>query len=62
MKKIIIYFLFIILYLLVTFFGLGPVLMADGTNMERLYTLMIVLMFYGIITFALIWLKKIFHE
>jgi len=41
--------LLIIVFLLVTFFGLGPVLMADGVIQERLMTLAIVLFLYVII-------------
>ncbi|PKM49611.1 MAG: hypothetical protein CVV02_15355 [Firmicutes bacterium HGW-Firmicutes-7] len=62
MKRILFYSIFVILYVLVTFFGLGPALMADGTNKERLYTLIVVLMLYGILTIALLWLKRKSNE
>ncbi|NLY85294.1 MAG: hypothetical protein GX077_02950 [Tissierellia bacterium] len=46
--KIIGHIIFIILFLLISFFGIGPVLMADGTSEERILTLIIVLLIYGI--------------
>ncbi len=50
---------FIILFALVTFFGIGPVLMADGTLNERLLTLAIIIIIYIILIFAFrYWLKK----
>lgn len=36
--KLLIYIIFIALYMGVTFFGLGPVLLADGSMLERLLT------------------------
>ncbi len=45
-----VYIIFILLYLLVTFFGLGPVLLADGTQQERMMTLVIVLILYALLT------------
>ncbi len=49
MIKKIIYIVLILLLLLVTLFGLGPVLYADGTNTERMVTLVIVLALYAVI-------------
>jgi len=46
------YIVFLILLLLVTFFGIGPVVFADGVMTERLITLAIVIIIY-IILFAL---------
>lgn len=43
--------IFIIFYLLVTFFGLGPVLFADGVVQERIYTALIVIAIYGVLTY-----------
>lgn len=48
--KWLIYTVFIIMYLLVTFFGLGPVLLADGTATERAITLLIVIAIYILLT------------
>jgi hypothetical protein len=36
--------LFLTAFLLVTFFGIGPVLLADGSMQERLFTLLLVLL------------------
>lgn len=44
----------IILFILVTFFGIGPILMADGSIEERLITLGIVILIY----MFLIWLFR----
>ena len=44
---------FIVLYLLVTFFGLGPVLYADGVMKERIITALIVLVIYVSLNFCL---------
>ena len=53
----ILFFTFIsIAFLLVTFFGLGPVLLADGTFTERMLTLLVVLLLY----FFLGWICKRF--
>jgi len=58
--KIIYYILIIIAFLLVTFFGLGSVLMADGQIQERMLTLLVVLALYAL----LIWftIKVINHS
>lgn len=50
MMKWLIYAIFIVLYLGVTFFGLGPVLYADGSIQERMLTLGIVLLIYVSLT------------
>lgn len=49
MKVKLIYGILVILTILVTIFGLGPVLFADGTDRERLITLLIVLVIYLLI-------------
>lgn len=53
MKNTIIVIIFALLFALVTFFGLGPVLIADGTTQERLLTLLIVLLLYVILGYSL---------
>jgi hypothetical protein len=53
-----IYFIFIILYVGVTFFGLGPVLLADGSMQERLMTLLVVIVIYVILTGCLLLWRK----
>ncbi|OLS41404.1 hypothetical protein [Bacillus sp. MRMR6] len=50
--KILVHALFILLLLLVTFFGLGPVILADGVIEERIWTLVIVIILYLILAFA----------
>lgn len=50
MMKWLIYAIFIVLYLGVTFFGLGPVLYADGSSQERMLTLGIVILIYVSLT------------
>ncbi|MEH7484177.1 hypothetical protein V7157_24525 [Neobacillus drentensis] len=49
--KILLHAVFIILIALVTFFGLGPVLYADGELQERLSTAAIVVVIYIILAF-----------
>lgn len=44
--------IFIILALLVTFFGLGPVLLADGVLTERLFFLGVVILIYAVLIVA----------
>lgn len=44
--KILFFTIISIAFLLVTFFGLGPVLLADGTFTERMLTLLVVLLLY----------------
>ena len=44
--RTIIYIGFGILYAALTFFGIGPVLLADGTDRERYATLAVVLLLY----------------
>jgi hypothetical protein len=58
MKKLLIIFIFICLYLIVGFFGLGPVLFADGSMQERLITLTIVLLIFIILTYIFIRLLR----
>jgi len=58
MKKWILYLIFIPIYILVTFFGLGPVLFADGSMNERIITLSIVIAIYFILTVILRFLLK----
>jgi hypothetical protein len=53
-----IYFIFIIMYLGVTFFGLGPVLFADGSMQERIMTFFVVLVIYMVLTGLLLFWKK----
>lgn len=52
MAKKIIYVILILLLMLVTLFGLGPVLFADGSDTERMLTLLVVIALYIVILFT----------
>jgi hypothetical protein len=60
--KWIVYIIFFVLFLGVTFFGLGPVLFADGSFIERFITLGIVLLIYAVLIFLLRLFKKKQHR
>lgn len=53
-----IYIIFIILYILVTFFGLGPVIFTDGSNLERIVTFLFIVVIYVFLTVILQFLIK----
>ena len=57
--RAVIYTVFVILYTALTFFGLGPVLLADGSNRERLLTLLVVLILYAALTVLLRYVLRI---
>lgn len=48
----------IICCILVTFFGLGPVIFADGSKNERLVTFLIVVIIYIILVICFILLRR----
>ncbi|MEH7120055.1 hypothetical protein V7128_21925 [Neobacillus vireti] len=50
--KILLHTFFIILLALVTLFGLGPILLADGVMQERIWTTAIVIVLYLVIAFC----------
>lgn len=56
--KSLINIIFIVLFLLVTFFGIGPVLLADGVFSERMLTLGIVILIYIVLGFIYRFLIK----
>jgi hypothetical protein len=56
--RLAVYIIFVILFILVTFFGLGPVLMADGSAGERAATLAVVIMIYLLLALLLRFLIK----
>jgi hypothetical protein len=56
--KIVLRIVFGIAFLLVAFFGLGPVLMADGMPGERTLTLIVVLLIFAALFAVYKWLKK----
>lgn len=45
-------------FVLVTFFGLGPVLFADGSAGERIITLIAVIILYIVLIFVFIRVRK----
>ncbi|MBB6454703.1 hypothetical protein HNQ94_003192 [Salirhabdus euzebyi] len=53
-----IYLLFFILYACVTFFGIGPVLIADGSFQERMITLSVVIIIYLLLTILLVRIRR----
>ncbi|KIL37235.1 hypothetical protein SD71_00485 [Cohnella kolymensis] len=56
--RMLVHFVFAALYLLVAFFGIGPVLMADGSQVERLWTLIVVLAVFVVLISAHTWLTR----
>ncbi|MFD2612512.1 DUF6954 family protein [Paenibacillus gansuensis] len=52
--------LFAVLFGLVTFFGLGPAVFADGSPTERWLTFLVVVILYLLLTASLRWLLKRF--
>lgn len=56
--KIVLRIVFGFAFLLVAFFGLGPVLMADGMPGERTLTLIVVLLIFAALFVVYKWLKK----
>lgn len=56
--RLAVWILFVILLLLVTLFGLGPVILADGTANERFATLAVVIALYVILALLLRFLTK----
>lgn len=58
MGKVILYALFILSIALISFFGLGPVLLADGTSSERLLTLAIVLVIYLVVIITFLAIRR----
>lgn len=52
------YAIFIVGFIVITFFGVGPLLFADGTMKERILTAIIVLIIYFVWGFMFIKWKK----
>lgn len=50
--KILCYILLAVAFILVTFFGLGPVILADGALAERILTLVVVIVIYCLLGWA----------
>jgi len=49
MKDILFYFIIAVVTLAITFFGIGPVLFADGSALERFITLIVVILLYVVL-------------
>ncbi|SHJ30383.1 hypothetical protein SAMN02745975_01748 [Geosporobacter subterraneus DSM 17957] len=58
MKKFLIYVIFAVGFLLLTFFGMGPVLLADGAVEERALTLIAVLLGYTLLLGIFRWWRN----
>jgi amino acid permease len=56
--KFFLYILLIVVFILNTFFGLGPVLLADGSFSERMLTLSFVIIIYILIIWIFIRTKQ----
>ncbi|AOT68607.1 DUF6954 family protein [Geosporobacter ferrireducens] len=62
MKKILVYTLFAVLFLLLTFFGMGPVMLADGDIGERALTFIAVLCGYTLLLGTFRWWRKRYNK
>jgi uncharacterized membrane protein YhaH (DUF805 family) len=60
--KILFYIVMVIAYMLVTFFGLGPVLLADGAMGERMMTLFIVILLYLFLAWITMRVKRYYNN
>lgn len=56
--KILLYIVLGVAVILVTFFGLGPVFMADGTMNERIVTLAVVILLYMLLWWMFTRIRK----
>ncbi len=56
--KILFFGVIIAAFLLVTFFGLGPVLFADGSLSERIVTLLVVVLIYLLLGWIVVWFRR----
>jgi hypothetical protein len=56
--KVLFYIVLAIAFIVVTFFGLGPVILADGSMGERLITLLVVLLLYLLLGWIVLRLRK----
>lgn len=56
--KILFYFVMAVAFILVTFFGLGPVILADGSMSERMLTLLVVILLYLLLGWITIRFRK----
>lgn len=56
--KIFLYTITAIVIILVTFFGLGPVIFADGSMSERILTLIVVILIYLFLGWVIVKIRK----
>lgn len=56
--KIFLYVIIAIVFLLVTFFGMGPVVLADGSMIERIITFIAILLIYLILGWFALLIKR----
>lgn len=56
--KILFYFVMAVAFILITFFGLGPVILADGSMSERMLTLLVVILLYLLLGWVIIRFRK----
>ena len=56
--KVALYIVLIVTFILVSFFGMGPVLLADGSTIERMLTLAVVLVIYIGLFLIYRWIRK----
>lgn len=54
------YIIFTLLFIFLSIFGLGPVLLADGTAQERIMTFVLVVILYVVLILVLRWFKRRF--
>ncbi|MFZ7131597.1 MAG: DUF6954 family protein [Eubacteriales bacterium] len=52
------YIMIVVGFFLVSFFGLGPALLADGSMAERMMTLLVVVLLYAVLLFFLFKIRK----
>lgn len=60
--KILFYIIMAAAFGLVTFFGLGPVLMADGGMGERMLTLLVVILLYLLLGWITLRFRKYYNN
>lgn len=56
--KTLFYFVMAVAFMLITFFGLGPVILADGSMNERVLTLLVVILLYLLLGWIIIKIRK----
>lgn len=62
MRYVFIFIVLTIVFFLITFFGLGPVVFADGASQERLVTLAVVILMYAALAWLVFYFIKLFKR